>query len=84
MPKIANFGAKLAPPGKSFGDHLVNSAEGATPKASDRGAVRFEITMAPDRRVLRRQIVRNRIPETLSFPICYLLLNFDLRKASKR
>ena len=42
MPKMLNFGLKLAPPGKSFGDQLANSAEGATPEASDRGAVRPE------------------------------------------
>ena len=63
---------------------ILRISENATPEASDRFAVRFEIAIARDRHILRRQFLRNGIPEALSFPICYFLLNFDLRKASKQ
>ena len=55
-----------------------------TAKPSDHEVVRFEIAVARDRRILRRWFLRNWIPKTRSFPICYFLLNLDLRKASKR
>ena len=56
----------------------------ATTESSDHEIIRFEIAISRDRRILRRWFLRNWKAETLSFPICYFLLNFDLRKASKQ